>query len=71
MILLQRWKQMIIARRLIVAVRGMFQGFFSYGIIRRINLFSDKSPCLINLTLVLCIPICVRFSEIKTSNSDI
>ena len=69
-ILPQRWKQLIIARRLIVAICGMFQGFFSYGIIRRVNLFSDQSP-LHNLALVLCILICLGFSEITTSNSDI
>lgn len=48
-ILLQRWKQLIIARRLIVAVCGVFQGFFSYGIIRRVYLFSDQSPCIASL----------------------
>jgi len=54
---LQRWKQMTVARRLFVAVCGMFQDFFSYGITRRVNLFPDQSPCLINPALVLCIPI--------------
>ena len=57
---------MAVARRLIVVVCGMFQGFFSYGIIRRVNLFSDQSPCSGPLHSYF-----VRFSEIKTSNSDI
>jgi hypothetical protein len=48
-ILPQRWKQLIIARRLIVAIFGTFQGFFSYGIIRRVNLFSDQSACITSL----------------------
>ena len=39
---------MTIARRLIVAVCGTFQGFFSYGIIRRVNLFSDRQSYVRN-----------------------
>jgi hypothetical protein len=38
-----------IAGRLIVAVWRMLQGFFSYGIIRRVNLFSDQSPFITSL----------------------
>jgi hypothetical protein len=48
-ILLQRWQQMNIAGRLIVAVCRMFQGFISYGIIRLVNLFSDQSPFVTSL----------------------
>jgi hypothetical protein len=40
---------MIITGRLIVAICGMFQGLFSYGIIRHVNLFSDQLLCVASL----------------------